>query len=92
MDEKRFEEILEKLEKRKGDGRTFTSEDLVVMTNNQLSKLTLKMMDSVGPGSYNLTAELYDLIEYLDSKVSIGEDPFLEKSSFCCFFSLSYAV
>jgi hypothetical protein len=37
------------------------------------------MMKFTGLGSYDLRSDLFDLIEYLDTKVMISEDPNLEK-------------
>jgi hypothetical protein len=82
MDESSFEKIIKNLQIHPvifdSDSPKFSTYDLVTMTRNQLSKLTLEMIKFTGPGSYLTSPELFDLINHLDKIIEIPEDPYLE--------------
>jgi hypothetical protein len=84
MNDVEFGELIKKLEKPSGLRGTweipvFTIEDYESMTERQLSQVALEMVKFTGLGSYILRPDLFDLLDYLDTRVSIREDANLEK-------------
>jgi hypothetical protein len=84
MEEAKFQRQMEKLRKPTGPRGTWVSpvfalEEYKLMTPNQLGEVIVEMMKFSSLGSYWLRGDLFDLIDCLDTKVSIPEDPQLEK-------------